>query len=156
MRSVVGILFMFVATAMSVNVQLLQPYAVTAETMYHNIDVNHDSIFTLQEFIDDFRQYDIDHDGKITRHEYTSFVCFLTPTMYQLSHYLFDEFDSDSNHHLDTGDFGNFYHLLDSDHNGTVSLPEWTAWWVKTFQSLEGADHHVHGHSNTHGNSMCT
>lgn len=54
-------------------------------------------------------------DGKESRHEYTEFVCATSPQLYQLSHYLFDEYDMDGDHHLVKADYDNLFDTMDTD-----------------------------------------
>lgn len=54
-------------------------------------------------------------DGTETRHEYTEFVCATSPALYQLSHYLFDEYDMNGDHHLRKEDYDNLHATMDTD-----------------------------------------
>lgn len=54
-------------------------------------------------------------DGTETRHEYTEFVCATSPSLYQLSHYLFDEYDMNGDHHLRKDDYDNLFLTMDTD-----------------------------------------
>ncbi|XP_060607608.1 uncharacterized protein LOC132759778 [Ruditapes philippinarum] len=139
-----------------VNVLLLKPYDEFAAHMYQKSDTNKDGILTVTEIEDEFRQYDANHDGHISRHEYTSFICFLQPALYQLSHYLYDQYDlSPNDHQLQITDFEAFHAKLDSNGDANLTQTEWVTWWVKTFQGLETANHHIHGHSAEHGSHHC-
>lgn len=125
---------------------LLKPYDEFAAHMYQKSDTNKDGILTVTEIEDEFRQYDANHDGHISRHEYTSFICFLQPALYQLSHYLYDQYDlSPTDHQLQITDFEAFHAKLDSNGDANLTQTEWVTWWVKTFQGLETANHHIHG-----------
>ena len=54
-------------------------------------------------------------DGVESRHEYTEFVCATSPALYQLSHYLFDEYDMNGDHHLRKEDYDTLHVTMDSD-----------------------------------------
>lgn len=54
-------------------------------------------------------------DGVESRHEYTEFVCTTSPALYQLSHYLFDEYDMDGDHHLRKEDYDNLHRTMDTN-----------------------------------------
>ena len=43
--------------------------------------------------------------GEVSRHEFTEFVCAEVPDLYNMGHYLFDEFDFNGDHHLQTLDY---------------------------------------------------
>jgi len=54
-------------------------------------------------------------DGQITRHEYTEFICAVSPNLYQLSHWLFDEYDVNKDHHLRREDYDALFAALDAN-----------------------------------------
>ena len=54
-------------------------------------------------------------DGRESRREYTSFVCDTSPALYQLSHYLYDEYDVNADHHLEKADYEGFFAKMDED-----------------------------------------
>lgn len=54
-------------------------------------------------------------DGRESRREYTSFVCDTNPALYQLSHYLYDDYDVNGDHHLEKGDYEAFFAKMDAN-----------------------------------------
>ncbi|KAL3871813.1 hypothetical protein ACJMK2_039785 [Sinanodonta woodiana] len=108
--------------------------------MFIGYDYNHDSFFTLDELHRSFTIYDTNHDGRVTRHEYTSYVNLHTPTLHDLSHALYDDYDVDSDHHLDEHDFDNLFSMMDVDMDRRVSVHEWENYWVHQFIKYE----HLH------------
>lgn len=70
------------------------------------------------------QQYDTNRDGRVSRHEYTEYTNLHTPTLYALSHALYDIYDVDNDHHLDLHDFENFFRLLDSNADNMVNEDE--------------------------------
>ncbi|KAL3871812.1 hypothetical protein ACJMK2_039784 [Sinanodonta woodiana] len=122
----------------------LRPYNVTALSMFVNNDLNHDGYFTLDEVHLTFALCDSNHDGRVSRHEYMSYVDLHTPTLHDLSHALYDDYDVDHDNHLDEHDFQNFFNLMDTDKDHRVSALEWEQYWVNQFIKYEHL--HLHGH----------
>ena len=54
-------------------------------------------------------------NGKVSRHEYTEFVCMTAPELYVLSHYLYDMYDFNHDHTLDEPDYILFFPKMDSN-----------------------------------------
>ncbi|KAH3794118.1 hypothetical protein DPMN_147649 [Dreissena polymorpha] len=54
-------------------------------------------------------------DGSETRNEYTMRICGTDPDLYQLSNYLYDDYDVDGDHHLDKHDYEAFHLKMDSN-----------------------------------------
>ena len=54
-------------------------------------------------------------DGRESRREYTQMICDSNPAIYQLSHYLYDDFDVNGDHHLDIEDYEGFFANMDED-----------------------------------------
>ncbi|XP_059162792.1 uncharacterized protein LOC131946159 [Physella acuta] len=119
----------------------LKPYNVTAVALFLQVDTNQDHNVDKAELHATFLSYDTDGDGRITRHEYTSYVDTHSPALHPLSHALYDIYDVDGDHHLDEHDFNNFFSLMDGDGNGIVSAEEFIRYWEILFIDLE----HIHG-----------
>ncbi|GFO18159.1 calcium binding protein 2 [Plakobranchus ocellatus] len=102
----------------------LKPYNETAHMMFIESDQDSDGIFTRDEMDIVFKGYDINGDGRVTRHEYTSYVDLHTPTLHALSHALYDIYDSDKDHHLDHHDYDNLFAMMDKDNDGIVQEME--------------------------------
>ena len=72
-------------------------------------------------------------DGRESRHEYTEFICATSPDLYQLSHYLYDEYDSNGDHHLEKVDYDVLFDKMDIDSKFT-----WTeCFWLKIPRSYK-------------------
>ncbi|XP_059162793.1 uncharacterized protein LOC131946160 [Physella acuta] len=134
------ILICLPALTMAQNVNL-KPYNVTAAVLFLQVDTNMNNNVDKTELHASFLSYDTDGDGRITRHEYTTYVDAHSPALHPLSHALYDIYDVDGDHHLDEHDFDNFYGLMDTDNNGIVSDDEFIKYWEILFVDLE----HLHG-----------
>ncbi|XP_059162791.1 uncharacterized protein LOC131946158 [Physella acuta] len=119
----------------------LKPYNETAASLFRQTDTNMDHNVDKAELHASFMGYDTDGDGRITRHEYTSYVDTHVPALSPLSHALYDIYDVDGDHHLDEHDFVNFFSLIDGNGNGIVSEAEFIRYWEILFTDLE----HLHG-----------
>ncbi|XP_059145924.1 uncharacterized protein LOC131933138 [Physella acuta] len=113
----------------------------TATAMFHDVDVNNDHIVDINEVHLSFQKYDTNHDGRITRHEYTTYVASHTPELLDVAHSIYDVYDVDGDHHLDQHDFDNFYGLMDGDGSGTVSEFEFVRYWIILFHDID----QIHG-----------
>ncbi|CAL1543423.1 unnamed protein product [Lymnaea stagnalis] len=118
----------------------LQPYNLTATAMFLNTDVDVNGNIDRNEIDLSFRQYDVNHNNRVSRQEYTSYVDAHQPSLHVLSHALYDIYDVDSDDQLDHHDFDNFFALLDGDANGLVSHFEFVRYWSILFTDLE----HLH------------
>merc|ERR1711915_453217 len=108
--------------------------------MFLESDVNGDGKMTQDEINEVFKGYDTNKDGRVSRHEYTSFTDQHTPSLHALSHALYDIYDVDNDHHLDKHDFENFFQLIDADGNDIIDEGEFIQYWTKIFIDLE---HHI-------------
>lgn len=149
------VIFAVVASVMDVSYGALslRPYNETALGMFMANDFDRDGIITRLELESSFDKYDSNGDGKESRHEYTEFVCATSPHLYQLSHYLFDEYDMDGDHHLVKADYDSLFDTMDTDADGNVTPDEFIAYWEKIFPKYENVG--VHGQTHLHGNSAC-
>ncbi|BFZ04055.1 hypothetical protein BsWGS_07094 [Bradybaena similaris] len=138
LKLAVVLLVLGYASSQGVN---LKPYNQTAALMFHLSDSNQDGILKLEEIDNNFRGYDTDGDGRISRYEYTSYVDQHSPALHAFSHGLYDIYDVDKDDQLDLHDFENFFRLMDSDDNGVVVLQEYVRYWTILLESLE----HLHG-----------
>ncbi|CAL1543424.1 unnamed protein product [Lymnaea stagnalis] len=118
----------------------LKPYNLTATAMFLNVDKNIDGNIDRPELDRSFDQYDSNHNGRISRLEYTSYVDAQLPQLHALSHGLYDLYDVDNDDQLDHHDYDNFYQLMDGDGNGLVSHFEYVRYWSILFTDLE----HLH------------
>ncbi|XP_052222728.1 uncharacterized protein LOC127838780 isoform X1 [Dreissena polymorpha] len=123
----------------------LKPYNLTAELMFLTEDLNQDGIMTIAEIDAVFDKYDANGDGRETRNEYTMYICGTDPDLYQLSHYLYDDYDVDGDHHLDKHDYEAFHLKMDSNADGQVDKTEFVVYWVHLFEKYEGMGVHGQG-----------
>ncbi|XP_011442112.1 calcium-binding protein LPS1-beta isoform X2 [Magallana gigas] len=123
-----------------------RPYDHSAELLFNGSDFNHDGIFSRDELEQEFKKYDADGDGRVSRHEYTTYVTTTTPELHDFAHALYDDYDVTGDHHLDHVDYDQYYAKLDADVDGSVTRAEFVDYWVKLFQATE----HLHGHGH-HG-----
>ncbi|XP_045208941.1 uncharacterized protein LOC123560848 [Mercenaria mercenaria] len=152
-----GALVVFVVCAIcggasAVDMSKVQPYNLTAAIMFVQEDTNQDGIMTVAEIDAVFDKYDTNKDGRESRQEYTTMLCESDPDLFQLSHYLFDDYDVDHDHHLEQHDFEAWHAKIDGggDGDGVVTQDEFVNYWVKLFTYIEGQVP-VHGHSHEHG-----
>ncbi|KAL4226436.1 ATP-dependent DNA helicase Q4 [Mactra antiquata] len=131
----------------------LRPYNETAFGMFLANDFNSDGVITRLELESSFDKYDADGNGVETRREYTEFICATSPSLYQLSHYLFDEYDMNGDHHLRKEDYDALFDTMDIDKDGNVTADEFIHYWELVFPKYENVGQH--GHTFTHGNSAC-
>lgn len=54
-------------------------------------------------------------DGRVSRHEYTTYVTTTTPELHDFAHALYDDYDVTGDHHLDHVDYDQYYAKLDAD-----------------------------------------
>jgi hypothetical protein len=52
-------------------------------------------------------------DGRESRHEYTMMICTADPDLYQISHYLYDDYDVNNDHHLEQTDYEGWHKKID-------------------------------------------
>ncbi|KAK3756839.1 hypothetical protein RRG08_048885 [Elysia crispata] len=141
MNALYVLLLVLPAATLAIN---LKPYNETAHMMFVESDFNNDGAFSRNELDMVFKGYDTNGDGRVTRHEYTSYVDLHTPTLHDLSHALYDIYDSDNDHHLDKHDYDMLFSIMDADSDGIVQEMEFTIYWTALYGSLE----HVHGHGS--------
>ncbi|KAH3791480.1 uncharacterized protein LOC127840110 [Dreissena polymorpha] len=132
----------FISACRGLNMTRLRPYDLTAELMFIFEDIDQNGIMTVFEFETVFDRYDSNVDGRLTRSEYTTYICKSDPVQYELSHYLFDEYDVDGDHFLDYHDYDNFYNKMDTSADGLVVKTEFVNYWVLLFQKYENSDIH--------------
>ena len=72
-------------------------------------------------------------DGRESRQEYTSYICDHNPALYQLSHYLYDEYDVNGDHHLELVDYEGFHALMDVD--SKAKIYPWTVFHGSLYNS---------------------
>ncbi|KAH3820722.1 uncharacterized protein LOC127880534 [Dreissena polymorpha] len=131
----------------------LKPYNETALSMFLANDFNHDGVITLVELESSFDKYDANGDGIESRHEYTEYICAVSPSLYQLSHWLFDDYDFNHDHHLTKQDYDSLFAVMDANHDGNVTAEEFIAYWERIFPKYETIGQH--GQHFAHGNSAC-
>ncbi|XP_045166151.2 uncharacterized protein LOC123529714 [Mercenaria mercenaria] len=152
-----NIITLFVSVACVIHVShgalSLRPYNETAYSMFLANDFDGNGVITRLELESSFDKYDANGDGKESRHEYTEFICATSPSLYQLSHYLFDEYDMDGDHHLVKTDYDNLFDTMDSDADGNITADEFINYWEKVFPKYENVGQH--GQSLLHGHSAC-
>ena len=54
-------------------------------------------------------------NGVTSRHEYTEYICATTPRLYNLSHYTYDVYDINGDHHLQKSDYDGLHAKIDTD-----------------------------------------
>ena len=67
-------------------------------------------------------------DGRISRHEYTSYQTQHDPELNGLAHELYNIYDFNGDHHLVMDDYIEFYRTMDSDGRWLVSNWSLTSW----------------------------
>ncbi|XP_061184809.1 uncharacterized protein LOC133192817 [Saccostrea echinata] len=143
----IALLVWGVGLALAVQVDF-RPYDHSAELLFNGSDFNHDHIFSREELEQEFQKYDANGDGRVSRHEYTTYVTTTTPELHDFAHALYDDYDVSGDHHLDHHDYDMYYAKLDADSDGQVTRPEFVDYWVKLFIATE----HLHGHGHSgHG-----
>ncbi|XP_062596781.1 uncharacterized protein LOC134258267 [Saccostrea cucullata] len=101
------------------------------QNIFHKvINTNNDGVFSRQELDKEFVKYDINGDGRVSRHEYTEYVTINTPSLRQFSHALYDDYDVSGDHHLDKHDYDMYYAKVDADGDGSVTEDEFFNYWV--------------------------
>merc|ERR1712179_805921 len=68
--------------------------------------------------------------------EYTKFVCATTPTLYNLAHYLFDEYDANGDHMLEKADYDALFMKMNPDNDDSIE-EEFVAYWTTIFMKYE-------------------
>ena len=121
--------------------QSLKPYNLTATALFYLSDANKDGILTLSEIDSNFKTYDRDNDGRITRYEYTSHVDQTSPNLHAFSHALYDLYDVDNDDYLDLHDYESFHGLMDGNGDGILVVTEYVRYWEILLEDLE----HLHG-----------
>ncbi|KAK6195077.1 hypothetical protein SNE40_000582 [Patella caerulea] len=115
----------------------LEPYNLTAQQMFLANDFNGDGKFERAELDLSFYIYDSEPlDGIISRLEYTSYINKTTPTLYNLSHELYDLYDIDNDNFLEKHDYDAFFKLMDYDENSWISEQEFVHYWGILLESL--------------------
>ncbi|KAH9500028.1 hypothetical protein Btru_076188, partial [Bulinus truncatus] len=131
------LLFLLPAVTYAVD---LKPYNLTATFMFLDLDKDVSGYIDRNEIDSSFRRYDVNDNGRVSRSEYTTYINTNEPTLYDLSHALYDIYDVDSDDQLDLHDYENFFGLIDGDGNGQVSHYEFVRYWTILFTDLE----HLH------------
>merc|ERR1711860_29320 len=135
----------------ALDMSMLQPYNLTSAIMFQTEDTNSDGIMTIAEIEAVFNKYDTNGDGRESRREYTLFICDSNPALYQISHWLYDYYDVNGDHHLDQGDYDAFHAVMDVNNDGGVTEEEFVVYWEKMFTDIESQGNHAHGNSHEHG-----
>ncbi|KAL4219593.1 ATP-dependent DNA helicase Q4 [Mactra antiquata] len=136
----------------AVNMTAVQPYNLTATLMFIQEDLDGDGVMSVAEIDAVFDKYDKNGDGRESRNEYTTMLCEANPALYQLSHYLYDEYDVNGDHHLEKLDYEGFHAKMDADGDGLVTEVEFVTYWIAMFERIETQEaQHVHGNSHEHG-----
>ncbi|KAH9493177.1 hypothetical protein Btru_021959 [Bulinus truncatus] len=116
----------------------LHQYAVDA---FHVLDLNADGNVQKSELDHYFVIYDSNHDGQISRHEYTVYITEQyghDATLNHLLHNLYDELDTNGDHHLNHVDWDNLYTKSDADGNGLVNQGEFTTFFEAAVHAAMG------------------
>merc|ERR1711909_8810 len=135
--------------------QSVDPVDIQAEAKkYFDIeDRDHDGFITKTEMYQQFMTYDSNGDGKISRHEYTETICRLAPQMYGVSHYMYDTYELNHDHTLDTPDIDMIFPIIDTYSDGKVDFNEYLENLKKSAQTLQNLGTHQQTHN--HGHSQC-
>ncbi|KAL4219594.1 ATP-dependent DNA helicase Q4 [Mactra antiquata] len=148
---IVAVCTLFSST-IAVDMSAVQPYDLTATLMFLQEDTDSDGYLTVAEIDAVFAKYDQNGDGRVSRREYTTMLCDANPALYQISHYLFDAYDVNHDHHLEVEDYEGFHAKMEVDGDGLVSQQEFVTYWVALFEDIETQEaQHVHGNSHEHG-----
>ncbi|XP_045166883.2 uncharacterized protein LOC123530204 [Mercenaria mercenaria] len=131
----------------------LKPYNETAIIMFLGNDLNRDGHIDRSEINATFSLYDKNSDGYETRYEYTEYICGTSPALYQLSHYLFDEYDFNGDHILEEYDYEVLYDQMDKDKDGLITPGEFIDYWERVFPKYENVG--PHPETLAHGPSSC-
>ncbi|KAK0041412.1 hypothetical protein Bpfe_029213 [Biomphalaria pfeifferi] len=116
----------------------LHQYALDA---FKLLDMNADGNIQRNEVDHYFVVYDTNHDGQISRHEYTVHVTEQyghDPQLNHLLHSLYDGLDTNGDHHLTHVDYDNLYAKADSNSNGVVNQVEFTTFFEAAVHAATG------------------
>ncbi|XP_033731969.1 uncharacterized protein LOC117321602 [Pecten maximus] len=116
----------------------LRPYNLTALNIFHNSDFNGNGQFERSELNDVFQNYDVNHDGRIARHEYLHFV---SQPLYNFAVILFEDYDCapPPDGFVDDVDFDLYYKLMDGNQDGMVDSDEFVHHWISVLENNEAA-----------------
>ncbi|CAL1543420.1 unnamed protein product [Lymnaea stagnalis] len=115
----------------------LKPYNLTAAALFLNIDLDVSGDIDRPELDLNFKTYDTNNNGRVSRQEYTNYVNSHTPSLVPLHDAFYDIYDVDGDHQLDHHDFDNFFSLMDSTSDGIVSYFEFVRYWTILLETLE-------------------
>lgn len=107
----------------------LKPYADTAIVMFLHSDLDQDGHLNMSEIRETFVKYDLNGDGFETRYEYTEFICNTTPSLYPLSHYLFDEYNLNNDHVLTDEDYVAMFDNMNPNRDDYITPAEFIGYW---------------------------
>ncbi|XP_052674733.1 uncharacterized protein LOC128156586 [Crassostrea angulata] len=107
-------------------------------------NTDNDDVLSVAELHTILAYYDLNNDGTITRHEYTTFLSAQTPELLSYAHALYDIYDADGDHHLGMQDLDKLYAKMDIDGDGTVSKTDFYNFWNQILHDLA----HLHGHGH--------
>ncbi|XP_050397161.1 uncharacterized protein LOC126815514 [Patella vulgata] len=112
--------------------------------VWRSSDRNEDGVFSTGEMLLGFANFDENSDGRVSRKEYVDFVVHPNPELKEFSHYLFNSYDVNSDHHIDGNDFAGLQRAMDLDHDGVVSKTDFYHYWYQLLQDTA----HLHGHGS--------
>ncbi|XP_064616683.1 uncharacterized protein LOC135480703 [Liolophura sinensis] len=131
-----------------------KPYDKTAASMFKAEDHNGDGVLSRNETVGSFVKFDFNGDGRIERLEYACYQYNVHPALGNFAHALFDEYDTDDDHHLNTHDLESLSYRMDTNNDGNVVESEFVAFWVQLFKKYE--NYHIHGaHHPKHEPKAC-
>ncbi|XP_064617096.1 uncharacterized protein LOC135481094 [Liolophura sinensis] len=122
--------------------------------MFKAEDHNGDGVLSRNETVGSFVKFDFNRDGRIERLEYACYQYNVHPDLGNFAHALFDEYDTDNDHHLDMHDIESLSYRMDTNNDGNVVESEFVAFWVQLFKKYE--NYHLHGaHHPKHEPKAC-
>merc|ERR1712179_389092 len=123
--------------------------------LFNTADLNNDGSVTKLEMVQQHYNYDINGNGKVSRHEYTEYICRTEPEIYDLSHYLYDMYDFNHDHVIDIPDYDIYFAKMDTNGDGIADYTEYSTAGRQAYldyAASSGLHHeiHAHGHSACH------
>ncbi|XP_060083618.1 uncharacterized protein LOC132562859 [Ylistrum balloti] len=113
-----------------------RPYNVTALNLFYSSDYNGNGQFDRSELNDVFRNYDVNHDGRVARHEYLHFI---SQPLYDFAVILFEDYDCapPPDGFVDDVDFDLYYSEMDANQDGMVVISEFVDHWIHVLEKNE-------------------
>ncbi|CAL1541658.1 unnamed protein product [Lymnaea stagnalis] len=111
--------------------------AVAADA-FKQVDTDADGYIVRGELNHYFATYDLNHDGRVSRQEYTNHILDNyghDPQLRHLLHSLYDGLDVNNDHHLDNVDYNRAFTVADHNGDNLVTPAEFTRWFSDGVQA---------------------